>query len=77
MAKTPEALYEEKTKRVMDAVQLKVPDRVPFMSFVNFFHAKYGGITCEEAMYDYDKLAMAAKKTVARIPKSPFPSPAR
>ena len=37
MAKTPEALYEEKTKRVMDAIQLKVPDRVPFMSFFNFF----------------------------------------
>ena len=77
MAKTPEALYEEKTKRVLDAVQLKVPDRVPFMSFVNFFHAKYGGITCEEAMYDYDKLAMAAKKTIMDFDldmyNNPFP----
>ena len=61
MGKTPEELYEERTKRVMDAVQLKVPDRVPFMTLFNFFHAKYGGISCEEAMYDYDKLAMAAK----------------
>ena len=77
MAKTPEALYEEKTKRVLDAVQLKVPDRVPFVSFFNFFHAKYGGITCEEAMYDYDKLAMAAKKTIVDFDldmyNNPFP----
>lgn len=64
MQKTPEELYEERTKRVLDAVKLKVPDRVPFMPFFNFFHAKYGGISCEEAMYDYDKLGMAAKKTI-------------
>ncbi|MEJ2725331.1 MAG: uroporphyrinogen decarboxylase family protein [Deltaproteobacteria bacterium] len=64
MVKTPEALYEERTKRVMDAVQLKVPDRVPFMPLFNFFQARYGGITCEEAMYNYDKLAAAAKKTI-------------
>ena len=31
MAKTPEELYEERTKRVLDAVQLKIPDRVPFI----------------------------------------------
>ena len=77
MAKRPEVLYEERTKRVLDAVQLKVPDRVPFMSFFHFFHAKYGGITYEEAMYDYDKLAMAAKKTISDFDldmyNNPFP----
>jgi uroporphyrinogen-III decarboxylase len=77
MAKTPEVLYAERTKRVLDAVQLKVPDRVPFMSFLNFFPAKYGGITCEEAMYDYEKLAMAAKKTIVDFDldmyNNPFP----
>lgn len=77
MPKTPEALYEERTKRVLDAVQLRVPDRVPFMPFFNFFHAKYAGITCEEAMYDYDKLAMAAKKTIMDFDtdmyNNPFP----
>lgn len=64
---TPKSLYEARSKRVMDAVQLKVPDRVPFTTFINFFHAKFGGITCEEAMYDYDKLAMACKKTILYI----------
>jgi uroporphyrinogen-III decarboxylase len=77
MGKTPEAMYEEKTKRVLDAVRLKVPDRVPFMPFFNFFHAKYAEITCEEAMYDYDKLAVAAKRTIMDFDpdmyNNPFP----
>lgn len=77
MPKTPETLYEERTRRVLDAVRLEVPDRVPFMPFINFFHAKYGGITCEEAMYDYDKLATAAKKTIMDFDldmyNNPFP----
>ena len=64
MEKTTQELYKERTKRVMDAVALKVPDRVPFMPFISFFHARFGGITGQEAMYDHDKLAMAAKKTI-------------
>ncbi len=56
--------YEGRLKRVMDAVALEVPDRVPFTPFIAFFHASYGGITSQEAMYDHDKLAMAAKKTI-------------
>ena len=75
MAKTPETLYEERTKRVLDAVELRVPDRVPFMPFINFFHAKYGGITCEEAMYDYDKLAAAARKTIMDFEPDTYNNP--
>lgn len=41
-----------------------MPDRVPFMPFFSFFPAKYTGISFEEAMYDYDKLGMAVRKTV-------------
>ena len=75
MQKMPEVLYEERKKRVMDAVQLKVPDRVPFMPFFNFFHAKYGGITCQEAMYDYDKLATAAKRTITDFEPDMYNNP--
>lgn len=63
MEKTPEELYQEREKRVSDAIQLKVPDRVPIAPFVGFFPAKYAGITAEEAMYDYDKAYRAWKKT--------------
>lgn len=56
MDKTSEQLYEEREKRVDDAIQLKVPDRVPVMSLFGFFPARYEGITFEEAMYDYEKM---------------------
>ncbi len=64
MKKTNEELYKERTKRVEDAVQLKVPDRVPVTPIFGYFYAKYAGITPEEAHYDYDKWRMAVKKTV-------------
>ena len=55
MAKTPEDLGREREQRVRDAIQLKVPDRVPFVPMLEFFPAYYAGITTEQAMYDYDK----------------------
>ena len=63
MEKELEELYQEREKRVSDAVQLKVPDRVPIAPFVGFFPAFYSGITPQEAMYDYDKAYAAWKKT--------------
>ena len=64
MEKTPEGLFQERTKRVEDAIQLKVPDRVPFLPAFSFFPAKYAGISFEEAMYDYDKLAEVSQKAI-------------
>jgi hypothetical protein len=40
--KTVEQLYSERAKRVRDAIELKVPDRIPFMVLVEP-HA-YSGI---------------------------------
>lgn len=59
MEKTPQELFKEREKRVLDAVQLKVPDRVPIISFGGFFAAKYAGFTFKEAMYDKDKAVEA------------------
>jgi hypothetical protein len=64
MGKTPEELFKEKTKRIEDAIQLRVPDRVPFSPLLTFFPAKYAGISFEEIMHDYDNLAKALKKLV-------------
>jgi len=62
--KTAAALYQERLKRIEDAIQLKVPDRVPI--FVNFGYlpAKYAGVTCEDAFFDPVKWHEASKKTV-------------
>jgi hypothetical protein len=77
MAKTPEELYQEREKRYNDAIQLKVPDRVPIVLFPTFFATKYAGLNCQEAMYDYDRLAEATRKTVVDfdpdVYMSPFP----
>lgn len=66
MSKSPEQLYKERAKRVDDALNLRVPDRVPIEIAFGYFPAKYvGGMTCEAAYYDYDAWLAACKKTVS------------
>jgi len=62
MPETPEELYKKRTRRIQDAIELKQPDRVPFAPYATFFPAVYAGISFEEAMHDYDKLAAAIRK---------------
>jgi hypothetical protein len=64
MEKTPQELYEERKNRLEDAIQLKVPDRVPVSLSLGYFPAKYTGITCEDAFYNPAKWKEAAIKTV-------------
>jgi len=64
MSKTPEELYNERIKRMRDAIELREPDKVPFTPFATFFPATYTGITFQEAMYDLDKLERAVEKVV-------------
>ncbi|MBW1799946.1 MAG: hypothetical protein JRJ85_04370 [Deltaproteobacteria bacterium] len=59
MEKSPEDLFQEREKRVHEAVALREPDRVPVMALSGFFPAYYAGITCEQAMYDLDKIMFA------------------
>ena len=77
MSKTPEQLFKEREKRVNDAIALKEPDRVPIMGLFGFFPAKYSGITCEEAMYDYEKTMKAWVDTLLEfepdMDDNPFP----
>lgn len=60
MEKTAEELIHEREKRVNDAIQLKVPDRVPVMGSFGFAPASYAKITCKEFMYDFDKILEAS-----------------
>ncbi len=62
--KTVEQLYQERDKRVNDAVELKIPDRIPFQLFAGYFPAKYTGITCEAVYYDAKKWSQANRKTI-------------
>ncbi len=64
MGKTPDELYREREKRVLDAIQLKVPDRVPVSTGFGYFPAKYTRITVKDAFYDHQRWRQAYRKTV-------------
>jgi hypothetical protein len=60
-----EANYKASITRIKDAIQMKkLPDKVPVTILPSMFPYLNGGITVEEAMYDYDKCTAAFKKFV-------------
>ena len=62
--KTPAQLYEEREKRVRDAIQLRQPDRVPVRLETHAFPARYAGVPKSAAYYDPAAWKEATKKTV-------------
>ena len=62
--KSTRQLRYEREKRVMDAIELKLPDRVPVMCPMGYFPAKYAGIHFSAAYYDFDAWYDACKKTL-------------
>ncbi len=59
-------MLKERAQRMEDAIQLKVPDRVPIVASFSYFPARYvSGVTCEDAFYNPQKWIAACKKTIA------------
>ncbi len=56
--------YQERTQRLKDAIEMKVPDRVPVFPMIGFFPAYNAGYTPRDVMYDYRKMRAAFKKYV-------------
>lgn len=76
MKKTGEELFKERMKRIQDAIQLKVPDRVPILLMnAGVFPAKYVGITFEEAMFESSKLFGAYKKVLIDFEPDMYSNP--
>lgn len=73
--KSPVVLYQEREKRIEDAIALKVPDRVPVTPSFGFFAAKYYGITYKEAMYEGSKMAAAWEKTITAFQPDTYENP--
>jgi uroporphyrinogen-III decarboxylase len=67
MSKTPEELYQERNKRIADAIALRVPDRVPVAPVDSGFFVKNAGLTWDEVMYDVEKAKSASKKTITEM----------
>ena len=62
--KSIEELRQEREKRIWDAVELKVPDRVPVIFGGTFFACKYAGIPYSAAYYDTPAWKNAFKKMI-------------
>jgi len=54
--------YERRVQMLIDVITLKKPERIPVCPGMGFYPFKYAGITSQEAMYDYEKLAFALRK---------------
>ncbi len=67
MNKSVEELYQDRLKRVEDAIHLRQPDRVPFLPHVNFFAARHAGLDGDEAFYHHEKWAEANKKVYLEL----------
>jgi hypothetical protein len=66
--KTVEELYQEREKRIFDAMQLKVPDRVPVIFFdVPLLACRYTGLPYSAAYYDAPAWRAAFKKLFADL----------
>jgi hypothetical protein len=57
-------LYGEREKRIVDAIALREPDRVPVVPLFAFFNCYYAAITPGEAYKEPDKAIQAWRKTI-------------
>ena len=63
--KSPEELYEEREKRLRDAIELKQPDMVPVALLTSYFPAAYvEGLTNADSYYAHQKWYSAVIKTI-------------
>ena len=67
-----EAAYTRRARRIADVIQLKVPDRVPVVPSFGMFPYLDNGLTCEEAVFDYQKADRAAMKTLEEFEPDMF-----
>jgi len=59
-----EANYRERAGRIADVIQLKIPDRVPVVPSFGMFPYLNSGLTCQDAVFNYEKAHLAAMKTL-------------
>ncbi len=59
--------YKARVTRILDAVNMKKPDRIPCFPMQGFFAAYYSKLTPYDVMYDYDKLFNSYKKMILDV----------
>lgn len=64
MADDAQAKFDRREKRLLDAIALKEPDRVPIVPLFAFFNCYYSGISPKDAYEQPDKAIEAWRKTI-------------
>ena len=72
IGKPAQQLRKERQKRLNDAIDLKVPDRVPITCPMGNFPAKYAGIPFSAAFYDFDAWYAAYEKALKEFRPDTF-----
>ena len=54
--------YQRRVQMLLDVINLRKPERVPVCPAMGFYPFVYAGVTSQEAMYDFGKLAYALRK---------------
>jgi hypothetical protein len=62
--KTTEQLLDEREKRMNDAIELRIPDRVPVTIQTGVFSARYAGIPLSSMYYDHAAYREAMLETI-------------
>ena len=77
--KNPEAedAYKKRAGRIADAIELKIPDRVPITPAFGMFPALDNGFTCEDIFFDPNKAFAAWIKTLADFEPDTYRIPIR
>ena len=70
-----EKAYKARLTRIIDAIQLREPDRVPVNLPSGYFPTYYAGITLRTAMYDSDELCRAWLKFMQDFDMDTFSGP--
>jgi hypothetical protein len=70
-----EERYKQSLTRVRDAVQLRVPDRVPYIPLLQMYPYFRNGLNVDDAMYDYEKVREVWKKTHVEIDPDLYMNP--
>jgi uroporphyrinogen-III decarboxylase len=68
--------YKERVARLVKAIKLEEPDRVPVSIPAGFFPAYYAGMTLKTVMHDYDELRRAWLKFLHDFELDTFSGPA-
>ena len=68
ITKDPKLLFEERLKRVDDAIAMKEGDRVPVAPFFSSVTQRLCGSSYRDLYYDYDRAGQAAVDFYARYP---------